>query len=64
MGLTHEAVERELTKVLCHQERWWWMDGEAGVPVLPELSFQRLHRPVLLLANSPYLARKEGSDGR
>src|SRR5580692_3887280 len=23
MGLTHEAVKRELTKVLCHQERWW-----------------------------------------
>ena len=28
--------------------------------VLPEQSFRHLHPPVLLLANCPYLARKEG----
>ena len=34
--------------------------GSEGVPELPGLSCRRHHRPILLLANSPYLARKEG----
>jgi hypothetical protein len=39
-------------------------DGKRGVPELPELSCRRHHRPTLLLANSPYLARTEGLGGR
>jgi hypothetical protein len=38
--------------------------GKRDVPELPELSYRRHHRPTLLLANSPYLARTEGLGGR
>jgi len=37
--------------------------GSEGVPELPGLSCRRHHRPTLLLANSPYLAREEGLGG-
>ena len=35
-------------------------DGRACGPGQPRRSFRRLHHPILQLANSPYLERKEG----
>src|SRR6266446_6140611 len=37
--------------------------GEGYVPGRPRRSSPHLHHPILLLANSPYLERKEGSGG-
>jgi hypothetical protein len=57
-GLTNEAVEGELEERYVRKRE---DDGRDGVPGLPRRSFLRLHHPILLLANSPYLERKEGS---
>jgi hypothetical protein len=59
-GLTNEAVKGELGRVVCQEEGGRW---EGCVPGQPRQSFRHLHHPILLLANSPYLERKEGSGG-
>ena len=56
--LTNEAVEGELERDISQEERGRW---GGCVPGQPRQSFRRLHHPILLLANSPYLEWKEGS---
>ena len=62
-GLTNKAIEGKLEELYVRTRGADRRNRNVGVPELPRLSFQRLHHPILLLANSPYLERKEGSGG-
>jgi hypothetical protein len=57
MGLTNKAVEGKLGHSCVRKST---DDGKGCVPGQPRRSFQRLHHPILQLANSPYLVRKAG----